>query len=199
MKRLKGVPAAFTHGVGGLCFGLSVVLGGAALAQTTGAVNPAPADTVVKEDVPPGGCMPIGMTVAGEMVFPIQCAEFIERERGKAVQQKSALANEAPSAKPSEAAVPEKPSEAAAPEKPSEVAIPEKTSEAAAPEKTSEPAAPKNRKPPDDAVETKATAKRLEHERRQQAANSAGCEHYRTYDRKSGTFRSYDGHRHSCP
>jgi hypothetical protein len=32
--------------------------------------------------VPTGGCMPIGLTAQGEMVFPIQCRTLIERERG---------------------------------------------------------------------------------------------------------------------
>src|SRR6202035_452173 len=80
---------------------LSVVLltvtSSAALAQTTGTVNPsrAPAEPSVKEDVPPGACMPIGLTASGEIVFPIQCKEFIERQRGKAVERKPA-AEEAP-------------------------------------------------------------------------------------------------------
>src|SRR3981081_1030202 len=66
------------------------VMSGAALAQTTGAVNPnaAPAQPSVNEDVPPVGCMPIGLTTSGEIVFPIQCKEFIERHRGVAVGQK---------------------------------------------------------------------------------------------------------------
>jgi hypothetical protein len=73
------------------------VMSGAALAQTTGTVNPspAPAQPSVKEDVPPGGCMPIGLTASGEIVFPIQCKEFIERYRGIAVEQKAAKQSEA--------------------------------------------------------------------------------------------------------
>jgi hypothetical protein len=52
-----------------LAFLLSV-MSSAALAQTTGTVNPgaAPAEPSAKADVPPGGCMPIGMTASGEMV-----------------------------------------------------------------------------------------------------------------------------------
>src|SRR3977135_1594780 len=76
---------------------LLTAMSGAALAQTTGTVDPspAPAEPSVKEDVPPGGCMPIGLTASGEIVFPIQCKEFIERQRGKAVEQKPS-AEEAP-------------------------------------------------------------------------------------------------------
>jgi BA14K-like protein len=91
------------------------VMSSAALAETTSAVNPssAPAQTSVNEDVPPGACMPIGLTTSGEIVFPIQCKEFIERHRGAAVEQKPDLeqkpaAVEAkPVAKQSESVAPE--------------------------------------------------------------------------------------------
>ena len=74
------------------------VMSGAALAQTTGTVNPSPtqAEPSTKGDVPPGGCMPIGLTASGEIVFPIQCRELIERQRGKAVEQKPAAVEEKP-------------------------------------------------------------------------------------------------------
>src|SRR3981189_3893653 len=77
---------------------LLTVTSGAALAQTTVTVgpSPAPAEPSMKEDVPPGGCMPIGLTASGEIVFPIQCKEFIERQRGKAVEQKPAAVEERP-------------------------------------------------------------------------------------------------------
>jgi BA14K-like protein len=85
------------------------VMSGAALAQITGTVNPspAPAEPSAKEDVPPGGCMPIGLTASGEIVFPIQCREFIERQRGKAVEQNPAAVEEKPAAKQSEGVAPE--------------------------------------------------------------------------------------------
>jgi hypothetical protein len=61
---------------------------GMAIAQTTGTVSPTPpAEPSVKQDVSPGSCMPIGMTASGEMVFPMQCREIIERERGKIVER----------------------------------------------------------------------------------------------------------------
>jgi hypothetical protein len=81
------------------------VMSGAALAQTTGTVSPggAPADSA-KTDVPPGGCMPIGLTASGEFVFPIQCKELIEQHRGKASEQKPA--EEKAAAKQSEGVAP---------------------------------------------------------------------------------------------
>ena len=85
------------------------VMSGAAFAQTTGTVNPSavPAESSGKEDVPPGGCMPIGMTASGEIVFPIQCKEIIERHRGKAVEQNPSAVEQKPAAKQSEAVTPE--------------------------------------------------------------------------------------------
>jgi len=72
---------------------LFLLISGAAIAQTTGTLNPNsnPSERSVKEDVPPGGCMPIGMTASGEMVFPIQCKGIIERGRGSAPEQKPAI------------------------------------------------------------------------------------------------------------
>jgi hypothetical protein len=32
--------------------------------------------------IPPGGCTPIGLTAQGDLVFPMQCRELIERKRG---------------------------------------------------------------------------------------------------------------------
>ena len=123
---------------------------------------------MLKEDVPPGGCMPIGLTASGEIVFPIQCKEFIERQRGKAVERKPA-AEEAPV-------------------------------QAA---KQPDSAAPLESKPAAQPVETVPLPKmRVEQEPRERATSSEDgypCLRYRTYNPKSGTYRGYDGHSHSCP
>ena len=42
----------------------------------------AQADLQKPDGVPAGGCMPIGLTARGDLVFPMQCRELIERERG---------------------------------------------------------------------------------------------------------------------
>lgn len=149
---------------------LLTVTSSAALAQTTGTVGPsrAPAEPSIKEDVPPGACMPIGLTASGEIVFPIQCKEFIERQRGKAVERKPA-AEEAPV-------------------------------QAA---KQPDSAAPLESKPAAQPVETVPLPKmRVEQEPRERATSSEDgypCLRYRTYNPKSGTYRGYDGHSHSCP
>jgi BA14K-like protein len=147
------------------------VMSGAALAQTTGTVNPspAPAQPSANEDVPPGGCMPIGLTASGEIVFPIQCKEFIERYRGIAVEQKPAAVEENPAAVEEKAAA-----------------------------KQSEAVAPENSKPANKPAETVPLPKRVEHEPRKRAISLNDCTHYRTYDPASGTYRGYDGRRRSC-
>jgi hypothetical protein len=164
---------------------LLTVMSGAALAQTTGTVNPspAPAEASAKEDVPPGGCMPIGLTASGEIVFPIQCKEFIERQRGKAVEHKPAAEEEKagstlPAWANSDALV--KPAQAA---------------------KQSEGVAPAESKPAIKPVETVPLPKHVEHKPREGAMrpDDGYCsQHYRSYDPASGTYTGYDGRRHSC-
>jgi hypothetical protein len=108
MKRFLALQTAIARRAAALCCVLSV-MSGAALAQTTGTVNPSPtpAQPSADDDVPPGGCMPIGLTVSGEIVFPILCKQFIERHRGMAVGQKPAAVEGKPPAKQSEGVAPE--------------------------------------------------------------------------------------------
>jgi hypothetical protein len=120
--RLAGVPACL----------LLAVISGAALAQTSGPADPSrvPAGSSAKEAnmPPPGACKPIGLTVSGEVVFPLECKEFIERIRDMDPKPAAAEAKPAaPETKPAAAeakpaAPPEKP--AVADEKPA--AVPEK-------------------------------------------------------------------------
>jgi hypothetical protein len=109
MKRLMEPQTAHARRADALCCVLLTAMSGAALAQTTGPVNPnpAPAEPSVKEDVPPGGCLPIGVTVSGEVVFPFLCKEFIERRRGMAVEQEPAALEDKSPAKQSEGVAPE--------------------------------------------------------------------------------------------
>src|SRR6266568_1422161 len=136
------------------------LMSSAALAQTTGALDPspAPAKPSVSEDVPPGGCMPIGLTAAGEIVFPIQCRALIERARGNAVEQKPAAAGG------KSATVEEKP--AALEQKPA--AAEEKTAA-----KQSDDVAPEDSKPANQSLETVPLPKHGE--RRQRTASGESC------------------------
>src|SRR6202171_3546035 len=45
------------------------------------------AEVLKPDNVPVGGCMPIGLTARGDLVFPMQCRELIERERGPVPEQ----------------------------------------------------------------------------------------------------------------
>jgi len=162
--------AASASGAFALALLLSV-MSGVALAQITGTVNPspAPAGPSVKEDVPPGGCMPIGLTASGEIVFPIQCRELIERQRGKAVEQKPAAVEE------KTIAVEEKPGA-----------------------QQSEAAAPESSKPVTKPAQSVAAPKHAEHTPRERAIRRGGCQHFQSYDSESGTYTDYDGRRRSC-
>jgi hypothetical protein len=40
-----------------------------------------------QDDVPPGGCTPIGLTASGEMVFPLLCRALLEQQRGPISQE----------------------------------------------------------------------------------------------------------------
>ncbi|MGB8402220.1 BA14K family protein, partial [Bradyrhizobium sp.] len=175
------------------------VISSAALAQTPGALdsNPAPAQFTANEDNSSGGCVPIGLTVSGESVFPIHCKAFLERQRGPAAEQKSAAVEEKPAAveeKPAvaevkPATVEEKP--AVAEEKPA-AKQPEATQEA----KRSEEAAPGESKSMRKAAETIPLPPRRDP--RQHAAGSNDCSRFRSYDPASGTYKSYDGQMRSC-
>ena len=120
MKRLSALSRTrLARRVAARCCVLLTVMGGVPRSpRPPGTVNPnpAPAESAAKADVPPGGCMPIGLTASGEIVFPIQCKEFIDRERGKAVEQtlpaaagKPATADEKPAAEQKPAVVEAKP------------------------------------------------------------------------------------------
>jgi hypothetical protein len=230
---------------------LLVVMSSTALAQTTGAVNPGPApmqpsvsQPSVNENVPLGGCMPIGLTASGEIVFPIQCRELIERARGKVLEQKpatvegksAALEQKPAAAEEKSAAVEAKPAAvearpaaaeakpAAAEEKSAAVeakptAVEEKSAAvdekpAAVEEKPAaveeKPAAAQSEKPPEGAApdDSRPAIKPgetvplpMEREPRQRAASATspnGCQHYRTYNPASGTYRGFDGRTRPC-
>lgn len=111
MKRLLALQAGLAC-AGALACALLAVSSGVALAQTTGAVNPNPAsaEPAVKPEQSSGDCMPIGLTVSGEIVFPFQCREFIERQRA-AKQNPAVVDGEKPDAaeNPKPAAAEQKP------------------------------------------------------------------------------------------
>ena len=84
MTYLFTLPTARTQRAGMVCGLLLAVTGGVALAQTSSPAETgtAPAESSAKDDQPPpGACKPIGLTVSGEVVFPLECRDFIERHK----------------------------------------------------------------------------------------------------------------------
>src|SRR5882762_8342018 len=171
-------PAAFV-----LCCVLPAVMGGAALAQTGSLADPSPtaAQSSPKEDdPPPGGCKPIGLTVSGEVVLPLECKEFIER-------QKAMISKPAP-VETNPAAAVLKP--AGAEEKP----------EVTEPKTASKP--PEDPAPDNSQASVKPEAvplpRRGERRQREHTASTPNCMQYRTYNPASGTYRGFDGRTRPC-
>ncbi len=79
-----------------LVLAILVASGGAASAQTTGLVRPAAVLPSDKNEVPPGGCTPIGVTASGEIVFPFTCKALLERVRGPIENPKAVARDEKP-------------------------------------------------------------------------------------------------------
>src|SRR4030088_56121 len=61
----------------------------------------AQADLQRSDGVPAGGCMPIGLTARGDLVFPMQCRELIERERGPIPEEKQQISEPRSQSEPS--------------------------------------------------------------------------------------------------
>jgi hypothetical protein len=62
-------------------------------------VNPK-VSTQTDDDGPSGGCMPIGLTASGKLVFPMQCQAVLERQRGPVDSQLPVPTNPPESAAP---------------------------------------------------------------------------------------------------
>lgn len=175
------------------CF--QIMTSAAALAQTTGTVNPNPAaiDPTEKEDLPPGGCMPIGLTASGEVVFPFQCKNFIERQ--KSADRKAVAAEEKPT----------KEEDGPAAEANGQITPTLDTTFSQKPVSAEvksagiqEDGKPTIGKPADKPVEKARLQKRAEREPRQRVVGPPGCTRFRTYDPESGTYRNYEGRRLLC-
>ena len=71
-------------------------IAGTAFAQTMGSVESTYERQPDKDGMPPGDCMPIGLTASGEIVFPFACNALIERQRGAVDALKPAARDERP-------------------------------------------------------------------------------------------------------
>jgi BA14K-like protein len=171
--------------------------------------------------------MPIGVTVSGDIVFPFQCKDFIERQKGTktepAAEDKRAPGEVKPApADNSQAAVQERApaddstaavDKSASAEEKSAVATDKPTEEKSTavedkPAAVMETVVAKQTedvsKPAPDPVETVPLQRVPLPPRRAgfvpgvRHAGPPGCMHFRTYDPDSGTYRSYDGQRRTC-
>jgi hypothetical protein len=208
---------------------LLVVAGLEARAQTTGSIKPGSdrTDTPAKDEPPPGGCMPIGVTASGEVVFPFLCKGFIEQH--KAANEKPAASGDV-AGKPAVGDGPPNSDDKRAATPPGEVApkaaapAAEVAKEGQGPSPT--PAASDERRPagddqPEHAEETRAAKpadtaaaaaasstsepagpaplpKREPRKPREGSAGPPGCTRFRSYDPGSGTYVDYSGRRQAC-
>jgi hypothetical protein len=69
-------------------------------------VRSAQAEVSKPDNVPSGGCMPIGLTASGDLVFPMQCRELIERERGPVPEQRLRIPDQRTQQEPAAKATP---------------------------------------------------------------------------------------------
>jgi BA14K-like protein len=195
----------------GVLLGLALT-SGAALAQSAEVVNPQPvaAEPRANEEPPPGSCKPIGFTVSGEIVFPMECKAFIERQKTldrKPAAQARPAGNEEKAAAPQGSSVvgEAKPALEAKPASDDKPAAEEATP-AAAQEKAANAAEkpvagqndgglPEINKPSSEPAETGSLPKRA---RREPGVGPSGCTHFRTYNAASGTYKTFDGQQRPC-
>jgi len=172
--------------------------GGLALAQTTGALSPNPLPPPAdKNDLPAGSCMPIGVTAAGDLVFPFQCKTLLDQTRGRAAADETAAAARKPAVDDAPAASDEKSAsrnEAIVEKQPQPST--ERQPDQAAQKQTAATAQGENR-----SIEVKAAppSRRTKRELRKRIAGSSGCTHYRTYNSASASYRDYGGRLRQCP
>src|ERR1700704_2157483 len=67
-----------------LLFSHEALAEGGSVTSSGSGQSSARTDAPKTDSVPAGGCMPIGLTARGELVFPMQCRELLDRERGPA-------------------------------------------------------------------------------------------------------------------
>lgn len=203
-----------------LCAVVVAGLGSETHAQTTGTLAAVPGEASTKdqpsssgsEEPPPGGCMPIGITVSGEVVFPFQCRDFIDRH--KAAKQSLVVPHDDHEPVQEKSAAKQPDNVAAPPPEPSEAVA--ATQSAAAPETTATTPTTKPLEAMVATPEVKAPGKPPETEKPtvplafkaapkaggeppSPAKGAPGCTHFRSYDPSSHTYRAYGGQRRACP
>ena len=176
---------------------LLTAAGDPARAQATGAINPGERpEPAAKDEPPPGGCMPIGVTASGEVVFPFLCKGFIEQH--KSADQKPAAAEEGQkpaAAEQRRAAETDKPAKA---ETSADDKSAAKQSEADSSTTATITAAPEPAAPAPSPEPIKPREGRTGPPAREGRAGPPGCTRFRSYDASSGTYVDYSGRRQAC-
>jgi hypothetical protein len=140
------------------------------------------------DETPPGGCLPIGVTSSGEVVFPFLCKGFLDRNKGRAAVTETPTEQEKPL--PETAASSTEPEERTAARK-SDESRPEASQPPPSTVETVASINPSRKRDPADSN----SAKPYKNIR---VSNSAGCAGYRTFDPHSGTYRDFSGRRRVC-
>jgi hypothetical protein len=184
-----------------------------AFAQTTGAITPGKAnDPLAQEEPPPGGCMPIGITAAGETVFPYACKGFIEAHKGKPSPQASETRDEAEPSPSINAAAAPAVNAAAAPAVNATNATTAPAVNSATAAATAAVTAPSVNETNVPTVEEKAVAKPDEpaasrtdqapaakqRPTRRAAGAPPNCAQFRTFDSVTGMYRDFTGQTRPC-
>ncbi len=148
--------------------------------------NPAEKSSV--DETPPGGCLPIGVTSSGEVVFPFLCKGFLERSKGAAATTETPTEQEKP--------LPETAASSAEPEektvaKKSDMSRSETNQPPPSTVETVSSINPSRKRDPEDSISAKPN-------KNIRASNTAGCTRYRTFDPHSGTYRDFSGKRRVC-
>lgn len=165
-----------------------------AIAQTTGSVTPGKAVGPSQDEPPPGGCMPLGITAAGETVFPYACKGFIEAAKGKTpteVQEREGQPESKPVARAAAASAPN-------------TALAPAIGAVAAPlvKETSSPEAQEKivAKPEEPAILRAEETAPLKREQRptRRAGAPPNCVQFRTFDSVTGMYRDPSGNVRPC-
>jgi outer membrane biosynthesis protein TonB len=173
---------------------------GLALAQTTGTLNPNPLPPPAdKNDLPAGSCMPIGVTAAGDLVFPFQCKTLLDQTRGRAAADETAAAARKPAVDDAPVASDEKSAsrDEAIVEKQPEPSTEKQPDQPAQKQQTAATPQDENRSI-EVPVKAAPPSRRSQRESRKRIAGSSGCTHYRTYNSASASYRDYGGHLRQC-
>jgi len=135
------------------------------------------------EEPPPGGCLPIGVTASGEIVFPFLCKDFLERNKGAAAKP------------PTDEAKPASEKTLSSEQSPSpESKVGSIQSEKSEPE-IGQPAPIQV-----DTVSSIDSSRPASKDgtKKKTRLSSRDCTHYRSFDPASDTYRDFSGHRRPC-